>query len=38
LDATLIFLDPTIKPTDIRSRRVPHRPPYCLNWCGACST
>ena len=27
LDATLIFLDPTIKPAGIRSRRMPHRPP-----------
>ena len=27
LDATLVFLDPTIKPMDIRSRRVPHWPP-----------
>ena len=27
LDATLVFLDPAIKPGGIRSRRVPHRPP-----------
>jgi hypothetical protein len=27
LDATIVFLDPDIKPTGIRSRRVPHRPP-----------
>ena len=27
LDATLVFLDPAIKPAGIRSRRVPHKPP-----------
>jgi hypothetical protein len=27
LDATIVFLDPAIKPAGIRSRRVPHRPP-----------
>jgi len=27
IDGTLAFLDPSIKPSGIRSRRVPHRPP-----------
>jgi hypothetical protein len=27
LDATIVFLNPGIKPSGIRSRRVPHRPP-----------
>ena len=27
VDATLVFLDPDIKPTGTRSRRVPRRPP-----------
>ena len=31
LDATLVFLDPAIKPARIRSRRVPHRPPVLPN-------
>ena len=31
LDATLVFLDPSIKPGGIRSRRVPHRPPVLPN-------
>ena len=31
LDATLVFLDPDIKPTGIRSRRVPRRPPVMLD-------
>ena len=27
LDATLVFLDPSVRPAGIRNRRVPHRPP-----------